>query len=143
MNDATRFLREKIDKLTEERAGNTVQIEKFQGKNNVLDAQIRVLREVLADSEPAEERQAEATMVPVVHSPEPEMNGERKLGPADSILKLLRDHPHGLKRKEIVAALRGKIQSSSSNQGRVLLNTIINLRNRESVVVENDYIKLP
>ena len=105
MAEAIQFLREKIKVLSDEHGDNAAQIERFQAKNAVLDAQIRVLKEVLAASEQSNAVSA-ANGVPVVAPPLKEVssNGEKRLGPADSILRLLQDHPHGLTRKAIVAA---------------------------------------
>ena len=50
------------------------------------------------------------------------------LGATEAIMQLLRAHPEGLRHRDILLKLNGKIESSSPDQKRLIYNTLINLR---------------
>jgi hypothetical protein len=118
------ILANEIAELQKQVEGEQRELTARQARLSALEQTISSLRAVLRkiDGDAPDQQERKKRLV-----------AAGRLRPADAVRELLREHPGGLAQKDIVSELNGKLASTSTDQRRVIYNTIFNLRKRGTI----------
>jgi hypothetical protein len=125
-------LRAYFNELFTERRKLEASIVSLREKLAIVDAKMETLREIksrldlTANGDGGKEEQREGE------------DDTDKLGPSDAVVQMLSNFPEGMNRDALISMLVGRIDTTSSEPRRLLINTIANLVRRGKLVSTED-----
>lgn len=121
-------LRIRLDAIASELAHIQQELAKLQQRQTALDAQHKLVVEILSDIDGTEHGKQAASV-----ARRPAAASAGKVRPVDAVLSALADNPQGLTAKQITDALETRIDTASDSPRAIIRNTIHNLAKKQKI----------